>query len=235
MNLLLLEPADFIAGDRVLLRDRRLTHMREVHRAEAGEHLKIGLVGGNIGSGQLLRLDATEAELQVSFDQPPPAKLPVTLLLALPRPKMLRRVLQTVAAMGVPKLVLLNSYRVEKSFWQTPFLEPSAIREQLILGLEQARDTVLPEVVIEKRFKPFVEDRLPQLAVGTCGLVGHPGDFPPCPRAISEPVTLAIGPEGGWIPYEVDKLAAAGLQPVQLGDRILRVETAVAALLARLF
>ena len=158
-----------------------------------------------------------------------------TLLLALPRPKMLRRVLQTVAAMGVPKLVLLNSYRVEKSFWQTPFLEPSAIREQLILGLEQARDTVLPEVVIEKRFKPFVEDRLPQLAAGTCGLVGHPGDFPPCPRAISEPVTLAIGPEGGWIPYEVDKLAAAGLQPVQLGDRILRVETAVTALLARLF
>ncbi|NCT80475.1 16S rRNA (uracil(1498)-N(3))-methyltransferase [Pseudomonas stutzeri] len=235
MNLLLLEPADFIAGDRVLLRDRRLTHMREVHRAEGGEHLKIGLVGGNIGSGQLLRLDATEAELQVSFDQPPPAKLPVTLLLALPRPKMLRRVLQTVAAMGVPKLVLLNSYRVEKSFWQTPFLEPSAIREQLILGLEQARDTVLPEVVIEKRFKPFVEDRLPQLAVGTCGLVGHPGDFPPCPRALSEPVTLAIGPEGGWIPYEVDKLAAAGLQPVQLGDRILRVETAVTALLARLF
>ncbi len=235
MNLLLLEPADFIAGDRVLLRDRRLTHMREVHRAEAGEHLKVGLVGGKIGSGQLLRLDATEAELQVSFDQPPPAKLPVTLLLALPRPKMLRRVLQTVAAMGVPKLVLLNSYRVEKSFWQTPFLEPSAIREQLILGLEQARDTVLPEVVIEKRFKPFVEDRLPQLAAGTCGLVGHPGDFPPCPRAISEPVTLAIGPEGGWIPYEVDKLAAAGLQPVQLGDRILRVETAVTALLARLF
>jgi len=191
--------------------------------------------GGQMGNGRLLRLDATEAELQVSFDQPPPAKLPVTLLLALPRPKMLRRVLQTVAAMGVPRLVLLNSYRVEKSFWQTPFLEPAAIREQLILGLEQARDTVLPEVIIEKRFKPFIEDRLPQLAAGTCGLVGHPGDFPTCPRAVGGPVTLAIGPEGGWIPYEVEKFIAAGLQPVQLGERILRVETAVSALLARLF
>lgn len=235
MNLLLLDTADFIADDRVLLRDRRLTHLQQVHRAEAGEQLRVGRVGGNMGSGQLLRLDAREAELQVSFDQPPPAKLPVTLLLALPRPKMLRRVLQTVAAMGVPRLVLLNSYRVEKSFWQTPFLEPAAIHEQLILGLEQARDTVLPEVIIEKRFKPFVEDRLPQLAAGTLGLVGHPGDFAHCPRAVTEPVTLAIGPEGGWIPYEVDKLAAAGLQPVQLGERILRVETAVSALLARLF
>ncbi|CEG54020.1 16S rRNA (uracil(1498)-N(3))-methyltransferase [Stutzerimonas kunmingensis] len=235
MNLLLLDTADFIADDRVLLRDRRLTHLQQVHRAEAGEQLRVGRVGGNMGSGQLLRLDAHEAELQVSFDQPPPAKLPVTLLLALPRPKMLRRVLQTVAAMGVPRLVLLNSYRVEKSFWQTPFLEPAAIHEQLILGLEQARDTVLPEVIIEKRFKPFVEDRLPQLAADTLGLVGHPGDFPHCPRAVTQPVTLAIGPEGGWIPYEVDKLAAAGLQPVQLGERILRVETAVSALLARLF
>ena len=235
MNLLLLEAADFVAADRVILRDRRLKHLQEVHRAEAGESLRVGLLGGQMGRGHLLRLDAQEAELEVQLQQAPPAKLPVTLLLALPRPKMLRRVLQTVASMGVPRLVLLNSYRVEKSFWQTPFLEPQAIREQLLLGLEQARDTLLPEVIIEKRFKPFVEDRLPQLVAGTLGLVGHPGEYAPCPRALSEPVTLAIGPEGGWIPYEIEKLTEAGLQPVQLGDRILRVETAVSALLARLF
>jgi len=235
VNLLLLDDADFVAADRVILRDRRLTHLQEVHRAESGDRMRVGRLGGRMGEGRLLRLEANEAELQVSFDLAPPAKLPLTLLLALPRPKMLRRVLQTVAAMGVPRLVLLNSYRVEKSFWQTPFLEPDAVREQLILGLEQARDTVLPEVIIEKRFKPFVEDRLPALAAGSLGLIGHPGPWPECPRALSEPVTLAIGPEGGWIPYEVDKLREAGLNPVQLGERILRVETAVTALLARLY
>ena len=235
MNLLLLEDADFIAPDRVVLRDRRLTHMQEVHRAEVGDSLRVGQIGGLMGNAQLLRLDSHEAELRISLDSAPPAKLPLTLVLALPRPKMLRRVFQTVATMGVSKVILVNSYRVEKSFWQTPFLEPTAIREQLILGLEQARDSVLPDIIIEKRFKPFVEDRLPQLADGTLGLVGHPGDYPPCPRAVTEPVTLAIGPEGGWIPYEIDLLNKAGLQPVQLGDRILRVETAVTALLARLF
>lgn len=235
MNLLLLEDADFVAADRAILRDRRLRHLREVHRAERGDTLRVGRLDGAMGQGELLRLEGGEAELRVSLDRPPPAKLPLTLLLALPRPKMLRRVLQTVAAMGVPRLVLLNSYRVEKSFWQTPFLEPAAIREQLVLGLEQARDTRLPEVTIEQRFKPFVEDRLPGLAAGSLGLLGHPGDFPACPRAVEGPVTLAIGPEGGWIPYEVEKLAEAGLAPVQLGERILRVETAVAALLARLF
>jgi RsmE family RNA methyltransferase len=200
-----------------------------------GDSLRVGRVDGLLGSAQLLRLEAREAELSVSFEHAPPAKLPLTLILALPRPKMLRRVFQTVATMGVPKVILINSYRVEKSFWQTPFLDPAAIREQLILGLEQARDSVLPEIVIEKRFKPFVEDRLPAIADGTLGLVGHPGEFPACPRAVEQPVTLAIGPEGGWIPYEVDLLRGSGLNPVQLGSRILRVETAVTALLARLF
>ncbi|HEY0289563.1 MAG TPA: 16S rRNA (uracil(1498)-N(3))-methyltransferase [Pseudomonas sp.] len=235
MNLLLLEEADFIAADRVILRDRRLTHMQQVHRSVVGDSLRVGRMGGLLGSAELLRLEPHEAELSVSFDKQPPTKLPLTLVLALPRPKMLRRVFQTVATMGVPKVILLNSYRVEKSFWQTPFLELEAIREQLILGLEQARDSVLPEIVIEKRFKPFVEDRLPALVEGTLGLVGHPGDFPACPRAVDESVTLAIGPEGGWIPYEIELLRKSGLQPVQLGERILRVETAVTALLARLF
>ncbi|WP_068824586.1 16S rRNA (uracil(1498)-N(3))-methyltransferase [Pseudomonas sp. BMS12] len=235
MNLLLLEDADFITAERAVLSGRRLKHLHEVHGAASGDTLRVGRVGGLMGRGTLLSLNEQQAELHVELDQPPPTKLPLTLLLALPRPKMLKRTLQTIAAMGVPRLVLLNSYRVEKSFWQTPFLTPEAIREQLILGLEQARDTLLPEVLIEKRFKPFVEDRLPQIAAGTLGLVGHPGDFPACPRAVEQPVTLAIGPEGGWIPYEVEKLQEAGLQPVQLGARILRVETAVPALLARLF
>lgn len=234
MNLLLLDEPDFVSADRVLLRGRRLQHMREIHQANPGDSLRVGLIGGLMGSGRILSLTAQQAELEVSLDQPPPPKLPLTLLLAMPRPKMFRRILQHCATLGVAQIVLLNSYRVEKSFWQTPFLQPDSIRENLLLGLEQARDTVLPELHIEKRFKPFVEDRLPALLGDSLGLVAHPGDYPACPRAVDGAVTLAIGPEGGWIAYEVDKLIEAGLQPVQLGQRILRVETAVTALIARL-
>lgn len=234
MNLLLLEEQDFISPQRVRLSGRRLEHMREIHQAGPGDSLRVGRIGGLMGEGRIVSLDATAAELEVQLDQPPPPKLPLTLLLAMPRPKMFRRILQHCASLGVAEIILLNSYRVEKSFWQTPFLQPEVIRENLLLGLEQARDTLLPTVQIEKRFKPFVEDRLPALAAGTTGLVAHPGDYPPCPRAVTGPITLAIGPEGGWIPYEVDKLRAAGLQPIQLGERILRVETAVTALIARL-
>lgn len=235
MNLLLLNDTDFISDDRVRISGRRLQHLNQVHKASIGQSLRAGRLGGLQGHATLLSINSDEAELQLDLQSPPPAKLPITLVLALPRPKMLRRTLQTIASMGVAKLVLINSYRVEKSFWQTPFLEAEALREQLILGLEQARDTVLPELILAQRFKPFVEDHLPALAANSLGLIAHPGDYPPCPRALSEPVTLAIGPEGGWIPYEVELLNKAGLQPVQLGERILRVETAVPALLARLF
>lgn len=234
MNLLLLEEQDFTAPQRVRLSGRRLQHMQQIHQAAVGDTLRVGQIGGLMGEGRVLGLDDSHAELDISLSQPPPAKLPLTLLLAMPRPKMFRRILQHCASLGVAEIILLNSYRVEKSFWQTPFLQPEVIRENLLLGLEQARDTVLPQVRIEKRFKPFVEDHLPEVVGNSLGLVAHPGDYPACPRAVEQPVTLAIGPEGGWIPYEVDKLVAAGLQPVQLGERILRVETAVTALIARL-
>ena len=125
------------------------------------------MLNGQMGEGEIIRLDEQALHLQFQLTQAPPEKLPLTLLLALPRPKMLKRILQTVATMGVPRLILMNSYRVEKSFWDSPFLQPEAIQYELILGLEQARDTVLPEVMLEKRFKPFVEDRLPSLSANS--------------------------------------------------------------------
>lgn len=235
MNLLLLSADDLVAPGEAVLAGRRLRHVQEVHRAAAGDRLRVGLVGGLCGEAEITRLDREQMHLAFALDTPPPPKLPLTLLLALPRPKMLKRILQTVAAMGVARLVLMNSYRVEKSFWESPWLAPRAVREQFLLGLEQARDTVLPELVLEPLFKPFVEDRLPALVHGTRALVAHPAAVEACPVALNQPLTLAIGPEGGFIPYEVEKLVAAGFEPVHLGARILRVETAVTALTARLF
>ena len=235
MNLLLLEETDFIDADHVRLSGRRLAHMLDIQQVGVGDTLRVGGINGLMGQGTVLDLDKNSALLNVVLNEQPPAKLPLTLLLAMPRPKMFRRILQHCATLGVPEIILLNSVRVEKSFWQTPFLQPEVVRDNLLLGLEQARDTVLPAVRIEKRFKPFVEDSLPGIIDGRLALVAHPGNFPACPRGIDQPLTLAIGPEGGWVPYEVDKLIEAGMQPVQLGDRILRVETAVTALISRLF
>ena len=137
------------------------------------------------------------------------------------------------AEFGAAEIHLINSYRVEKSYWQTPVLAPAVIRDYLLQGLEQSRDTVLPAVRLHPRFKPFVEDQLPGIIKERDAFVAHPGDAPLAPTGFSRPTVLVIGPEGGFIPYEVEKLLAAGCRQVSLGPRILRVENAVAALLGR--
>ncbi len=234
MNLVLLHPEDVVAPSRVRISGRRLQHILSVHRAGVGDDLSVGMVNGGVGTGRITGLDETSLRMDVVLDQEPAAKLPLTVILALPRPKVLRRMLFSLTVLGARRIILVNSARVEKSYWQTPFLAEDAVRKQLLLGLEQARDTVLPDVLVRKLFKPFVEDELPELSRETLRLVAHPAATETCPRAVQQPVTLAIGPEGGFIPYEVEKLQACGFLPISLGSRILNIETAVPSLIARL-
>jgi RsmE family RNA methyltransferase len=244
VNLVLLEDADFAdeaarasetgRESRAFLRGRRAAHVLEVHRASVGRELAVGRVNGKLGRGVVVAIDADRVELRVTLEREPPQKLPITLLLSLPRPKTLRRVLQAAATMGVPRLLLVNSWRVEKSFWKSPSLAPSAIREQLLLGLEQGCDTVLPIVETRRLLVPFARDELDALAAGTRRLLADPGATTPCPHALAEPVTLALGPEGGFIDRELELFARHGFEPVSLGPRPLRVEQAVPALLARM-
>lgn len=236
MNLILLFEDDFTSNDKcVRLSGRRHKHVRDVHRISMGDKLCVGLCGGLIGTGRVTLLDDKSLEMDVEFNTPAPSFLPVTLVLALPRPIMLKRILSSVSSMGVKRIILFHSNRVEKSFWKSPTLEEKSIREQLILGLEQAKDTILPNVELKPLFKPFVEDELLTIAKDTLCLVAHPGSSDACPRHVRRPVTLVIGPEGGFIPFEIEKLKELGFSAVHLGKRILRVETAVPTLLSRLF
>ncbi|GMG87636.1 16S rRNA (uracil(1498)-N(3))-methyltransferase [Biformimicrobium ophioploci] len=235
MNLLILHPEDFVDDEHAIIRDRRHQHIVSVHRGAAGDTLKAGLLNGNAGTAEILETGADTTRLRVVLTDAPVAALPLRLIMAMPRPKMFRRCLQHITAMGVKDIVLINAVRVEKSFWQTPWLEPDNLREQMLLGLEQAVDTQLPQIRIEKRFKPFVEDDLSEFAAGTRKLVAHPVTDTPCPVDMAEPATLAVGPEGGFIPYEVEKLQEQGFEVVHLGKRILRVETAIPVLISRLF
>lgn len=239
MNLLLLQPHEWPAAARqatLHVSGPRAAHVRTVLNAKAGDSLRVGVVNGAMGLGRIEQLDQQGIHLHISLDTEPPPPLPLTLLLALPRPKVLRRLLLHCTTLGIKQIHLINSFRVEKSYWQTPFLQPEQVQQQFLLGLEQARDTVLPELHLHPRFKPFVEDELPALATGKRCLTAHPlPDSAPCPPRVDGETVLAIGPEGGFIPYEVEMLARCGFSTVQLGPRILKVETAVPALVSKLF
>ena len=155
--------------------------------------------------------------------------------MALPRPKSLKKSIEAATVLGIKKIFIIESWRVEKSYWSSTALAPESLREQMLLGLEQARDTVLPEIELRRRFKPFVEDELPGLIAGSIALVAHPYEAQPCPHGCGKPVVIMIGPEGGFIPYEIERLQEMGFHPVTIGRRILRVETAIAAFTGRLW
>lgn len=235
MNLLLFRPGACAENGQLRVTGRQVQHLREVHRAAVGDRLRVGELHGQLGQAEILVLEADHALLQVTLDQAPPPRLPVILVVALPRPKMLRRLLRSAAEFGVEELHLIHSYRVEKSYWQTPVLAEDVVEDYFLQGAEQARDTRLPRLALHRRFRPFVEDQLPGLMAGREALLAHPGEAPPCPTGEDRRARLlVVGPEGGFIAWEVDRLLATGCLQVSLGPRILRVENAVSVLLGRL-
>ena len=235
MNLLLFTDADRIDRKQIRVTGKRLEQLRMVTGIAPGRELRVGEVDGLLGTATLESLQDDAAVLSVKLGKPPPEKLPAILVLALPRPKMLRRILRSVAEFGIAECHLINSARVEKSYWQTPVLDEETIQHYLLEGLAQGVDTVLPTVQQHKLFKPFVEDRLPQIVAGRRALVAHPRARAPCPRDLPGETLIVVGPEGGFTDYELDKLTAAGCEAVGLGPRILRVENAGSRLLGKLF
>jgi RsmE family RNA methyltransferase len=237
VNLLLVRPEELDSEGLAHLNDRRAGHALEVLAAQPGEKLRVGLLGGLLGEAEVLSSDAAARELvlKCSFTDAPPPRPGIDLLLAIPRPKALRKVLPAAASLGVDRIVLLNAARVEKSYFDSKVLVAGYLEELLVLGLEQARDTRVPEILIRQRFRPFVEDELPGMFPSSRKLLAHPG-APPLSRRKggTDRVLLAVGPEGGWVPFELELMQAHGFEPFSAGERILRVETAVAYLIGML-
>jgi len=235
MNLLLFHQYELNPCNHFCINDDRATHLKKVLNVTQGSYIKAGMINGKIGRAQITDIEAENIHLHWQAESDPPPPLPCVLIVALPRPKMMRRILQTIATMGVKEIHFINSWKVEKSFWQTPWLEPDAIKSQLLLGLAQAVDTELPQVFTHKRFKPFVQDILPTLCLNRENLAAHPYQSAPCPTDLNTPSLMCIGPEGGFTEYEVNLLKSIGITAVSIGARILRTETAIPAILSRLY
>jgi RsmE family RNA methyltransferase len=235
VNLIILFEQDFLSEKKVRLSDERFRHIKTVHRSQAGHTIKVGRLNGLIGSGVITHMTDEAVDIEIELNQKPPQKLPLTVILALPRPKMIRRIFRSITELGIEQLIVINSNKVEKSFWQSPVLTPDNVNSYLIAGLQQAKDTVLPTVTFKKLFKPFIEDELPSIVHGAQGFVAHPGIGQPCPHSFNQRCVLAIGPEGGFSDYEVNKFIEAGFEGIHLGERILRVENAITALISKLY
>ena len=239
MNLILLQSDEIDPHGGCRLEGARARHVRKVLHAEIGKALCIGLLNGSLGSGVVEAIDEQQVFLRCSFEDAPPPLPKIDLLLAMPRPKVMKRLWAQLAALGVGRIVLLRADKVERYYFDSHVVAPDFYTPLLVEGLQQARCTHLPDITIRFRFKPFVEDELDALFDDHLKLLADPSgtqrmtDFFPLADSAKR-VVLAIGPEGGWTPYELEHLTARGFQLFGMGQRILRTDTATIGLLSTL-
>lgn len=235
MNLILIKPSE-INLTRVVFNDERAKHIAKVLRASVGDEIRVGVVDEMLGHGvvtNIHRRPPYAVELELVIDTLPPPPSPIDIVLALPRPIMFKRVLSQATTLGVKQFHIINAKRVEKSFWDAQILDKEIYRKHLIHGLEQAIDTKLPNVSFHKGFRAFVETEIVKIKQEYTSLVVADPRFKKRPEELksgSERTLLAVGPEGGWVDYEIKKLQQAGFTGFGIGPRILRVDSAVIAL-----
>lgn len=231
MNLLLADESDRVQ-DTLHIEGRRALHIRKVLQAKVGERIVVGMVREGQGSAEVLSIQHNQVVLG-DLQLETPKRVPqIRLVIALPRPKALRKLLQTAASFGVDHIDIINAWRVHKSYWNSPLVEPSAMREEVWLGCEQGRHCWLPSIAVQRFFVPFVEG-LSELPGNK--LLAHPGesDWLNANERRAGATTIAIGPEGGWIEREMNTFATSGFQSFSISDSILRSEIALAATLAQ--
>ena len=237
MNRILFERGE-IADGIATFGGARAEHVMKVLHGEVGQVLRTGEVDGPVGTseivetGKVVKARVNHAEKSIGPW--------IDLLLAPPRPRVLKRLLPQLATMGVGRIVLVGAEKVEKDFWGATLLKEENYRPLLVDGLMQGGASILPRLECWKSFNRFLREGLPSFPTAD-RIVAHPYVAPSAAPSVPDGAgaprplpLLAIGPEGGWTDDEVERLAAHGFRGYSLGPRILRTDTATIALLARL-
>ena len=243
MNRILFEKSEITEG-LATFGGERAAHVLDVLHGEVGQTLKTGEVDGLIGTSEIVAIGRDEATgertVSVKVDHNCESLRPwVDLVLAPPRPRVLKRLLPQLTAMGVGRIVLVGARKVEKDFWGATLLKPEIYRPLLVEGLMQSGTSILPEIVLRRGFRKFLSEELDAMFPSRRRIVAHPYGADGAPEQVCEAtddgrLLLAVGPEGGWTDEEVALLESHGFSRYSLGGRILRTDTALIALLAKL-
>ena len=233
MNRILFEKGEIGEGGIVEIDDFRAAHILNVLHSEVGDILKTGEVDGLIGTSEVVAIDGNRVKLRTTHADNGLSPW-VDLILAPPRPRVMKRLLPQLASLGVGRIVLVGAQKVEKDFWGATLLKEEIYRPLLIDGLMQAGTATMPQILVRRKFRDFMRDEFAAFLPSPRRIVAHPYGATNCIAASSERLTLAVGPEGGWTDREVAMLEENGFLRYSLGGRILRTDTALIALIARL-
>lgn len=207
------------------------------------------LKNGNPPGFLSIRLNHLQSIDDDSRSSPASDQINVSLILALPRPLQLGRILPMISQLGVNHLILTSAKKVPKEYFGSHlFRKPELLEEKLIEGLCQAGDVRLPRLHIVRNLRDFLlseefDNLFPKESCAR--VISHPKrqndlNEPLRMNQVEFPTTLpprmvvAVGPEGGWEePHELDLMKNdCGFQQITLGSRSLRSDVAVCGILS---
>ena len=236
MNIILFHSKE-TSGNSIVFEDDRAKHIVKVLRLSVGDKIQVGLINDKIGYGVIADISRKQpymVRVLFTLEQEPVAPSKVDLLLALPRPIMLKRILSQATSLGVKHFYVVNASRVEKSYWDSKIIHASSCFDYFLKGLSQSVDTMLPHVRFFRSFNSFLRTDLTAIIKKYDNLFIADPRYDEAIRISCDEQQgrslLAIGPEGGWLDNELDLMMERGFRGIGLGSRILRVDTAVIAL-----
>ncbi|MEM7313881.1 MAG: 16S rRNA (uracil(1498)-N(3))-methyltransferase [Planctomycetota bacterium] len=212
------------------LADSEAHHLLHVLRAKVGERVTLFDGIGHEYEAEVTKLGRREVELAVLNKQPisRESKCKLTLAVALPKGDRQKFLVEKAVELGVARIVPV----VTEFSGSAP--KGSAIeklRRAVIEASKQCRRNHLMQIDDPVTWGEFIE-------IDTQGTkwILHPYNSEPAVMpadADGVDVTCLIGPEGGFSESELEKAVACGWQAVELGPRILRIETAAVAIAAK--
>lgn len=221
---------DMIAN--VKIDDYRYKHVEKILKLVPGDDIRSGIIDVGLTNHSSILHCSTDTGLVVNLGSKNDLYLneapSVDIILAVPRPLRLERIIPVISCLGVNRIFLVGGEKVQKDYFGSHlFRKPIAMKELLIEGLSQAgMDCRIPEIIIRKDLKKFLTREIntffPSSPTENClKLVAHPPIRPSKTQEIedknpivsqrcwdflisrkegfgAEKVVIAIGPEGGW-------------------------------------
>jgi 16S rRNA (uracil1498-N3)-methyltransferase len=232
------------AENAAALRGESASHLSRVLRAEPGQLYELS-DGHELWLARIERVARNAIEFAlVERLEAHESRLTVALLLSIVKMDRFEWALEKATELGVSEIIPLAAERSERALVRAAPRRAERWQRILRESAQQSRRLRVPELrpmaSPESAFRAAAGNRLRILLSERPGappmraVIPQAAGISAAPEALPRPVSIAIGPEGGWTDSEFAVAASSGFLEASLGENILRTETAVTAALAAL-
>jgi len=231
LNLILLpEPVPRVKWDKS---SELFHHLEKTLKVRQGSTIDCAVENGPRGKGTIEVIDDDEMEVSFQWSSPhPPDFLPVHLLVGLSRPQTCRKILEQASTMGVEEIHFFGAQKGEPSYASSTLWTTDEWQQKIRAGVAQAFSSHIPICKHHQDLESLLSEIKEKKGI-RIGMDNYEalGKLEPCAVEESESIFLAVGAERGWSGDERNQLRENGFTLKHLGQRVLRVETAVVAAL----